>query len=77
MAYMPVYFPTILNHFRYSKIISIPFYLASSLENTLVKHMENPNNLVLHEGLIVLIMEYAKTLEVMPSLSKKGQHTNI
>lgn len=63
---------TILNYFRHGKIISIPFYLASSLENSLEKHLENPNNPVLHEGLIVLIMEYTKSLEIVPPLSETG-----
>lgn len=46
---------TILNHFRHGKVILIPFYLVSSLEIILEKHVENPNNPVLHEGLIVPI----------------------
>lgn len=62
---------TILNHFRHGRLISIPFYLVSSLENSLVKHSENQDNLVIHEGLILLIMEYAQAHEVKPSPKDK------
>lgn len=57
----------ILNHFRYNKIISLPFYLLSFLENSLANHTKNSDNLVVHEGLIKLIMEYAKDYGVKPS----------
>lgn len=41
--------------------------MVSSLENSLEKHAESQDNLVLHEGLIMLIMEYAKAHKVKSS----------
>ncbi|XP_059064569.1 G-type lectin S-receptor-like serine/threonine-protein kinase SD2-5 [Cryptomeria japonica] len=51
----------------------IPIHLVIDMENSLEKHVENLNNLVLHEGPIVLIMEYAKAHDVVHSLFEKGQ----
>lgn len=45
--------------------------MVSSLENSLVKHFENKDNPVIHEGLILLIMEYAQAHEVKPSPKDK------
>lgn len=56
-----------MNHFRHDRKIFIPFYLLSSLKHSLEKHVENLDNPVLHEGLIHLIMNYAKAHEVKPS----------
>lgn len=57
----------ILNHFRHDRRISLPFYLLSSLENSLTNHAKNDDNPILHEGLIMLIMEHNKSHGVKPS----------
>lgn len=55
---------TILNHFRHDRKISFPFYLFSSLEHSLSNHAKISENPILHEELILLIIEYAKVHEV-------------
>lgn len=57
----------ILNPFKHDRKISIPFYLLSSLKHSLEKHAKNVDNPVLHEGLIHLILNYAKAHEVKSS----------
>lgn len=42
----------ILNHFRHN--------LLSSLENSFENHAKSNDNPILNEGLIMLIMQYAK-----------------
>lgn len=69
----------ILNHFWHNKRISLPFYLLSSLENSLANHTKNSDNPVLHEGIIMLNMEYYKDHGVKPSSVVKSPNfpTNI
>ena len=51
----------ILNHFRYGAKISIPFYLYSSMNENINEYQEkHTRNLVLHEGLLLLIYEFFK-----------------
>lgn len=57
----------ILNHFRHNKRISLHFYVLSSLEHNLENHTKNSDNPILYQGLIILIMEYAKDHGVKPS----------
>lgn len=68
---------TILNHFRHGKLIFVPYYLASSPENSLEKHLEKPSNPILHEGLIILIMEHAESLEIVPPPAEFGLQTKV
>lgn len=51
----------IFNHFHHGAKISLPFYLASSLNESLVDHAKNPNSYpIAHQGLILLIYEHLK-----------------
>lgn len=63
---------TILNHLRHDKIFSIPFYLLSSLENSIHKNFENEENPVLHEGLILLVVEFSRARKVRPSPAQRN-----
>lgn len=49
-----------LNHCRHDRRISLLFYLLSSLEHSLANHVKNGDNLILHAGLTMIIMEYDK-----------------
>lgn len=51
----------ILNHFHHGAKISLPFYLASSLNESLTDYAKNPNSYpIAHKGLILLIFEHLK-----------------
>lgn len=51
----------ILNHFHHGVKISLPFYLASSLNKSLADHIKKPSSYPLaNQGLILLIYEYMK-----------------
>lgn len=51
----------LLNHFWRSRKISFPFYLLTYLNKVVVSFKKNPsNNLVLHEGLFLLIYDHFK-----------------
>lgn len=57
----------LLNHFKNQVRVSLPFYLASSLNASLHNHRQHPiRHFVLHEGLLVLIHGYFKAI---PALS--------
>lgn len=60
----------LVNHFRYKDKISFPFYILYSL-NVGIIDFKNPKKSILHEGLIMLIMEYIKSL---PTPSKSKPH---
>lgn len=49
-----------LNHFQHSKLISLPFYLVLSLEEGIANFRKNPRNTFLHEGLILLVIDFIK-----------------
>lgn len=52
---------SILNHFCHGAKISLPFYLASSLNESLADHAKKPNSYPLaHQGLILIIYEHLK-----------------
>lgn len=65
----------ILNHFSHNKRISLPFYLLSSLENNMVNQTKNSDNRILHQGLIMIIMEYAKDHGIKPSRVVKSPNS--
>lgn len=51
----------ILNHFHHGSKSSLPFYLASFLNDSLVDHAKKPkSHPIAHQGLIFLIYEYLK-----------------
>lgn len=54
----------ILNHFRNDRWISFPFYLFYFLSHGIISHIKDPYSQVLHEGLILLIMEHVKALAI-------------
>lgn len=61
----------ILYHFHHCKCISIMFYLVSSLKNSLKDNEKNITSPILHEGLILPIMEHAKSFYVERNLVPK------
>lgn len=62
---------TLLNHFRHGLFISFPFFLLSSLEVFVYAHLKNRRVSVLHEGLILHIMEHGRAC--IPAKSLKGK----
>lgn len=62
---------TLLNHFRHGLLISFPFFLLSSMEVSIYVHLKNRRALVLHEGLIILIMEHFRSLVPAPAIKGK------
>lgn len=69
---------TITYHFKwlltYRKCISFPFYFVSSLKNSIRAHDKILSSHVLHEGLILLIIEYSKALHVERNPMAKKWH---
>lgn len=63
------YHSILLNHFKHQVRVSLPFYLASSLNASLRNNRQNPTrHSILHEGLLMLIHDH---LKAMQSLSHK------
>ena len=53
------------NHFRHGVKISLPFYLYTSLTKNIEGYKKNPvKNPALHEGLLLLVYEFLKTLTI-------------
>lgn len=47
-----------LNHFHYKKIISFNFFLENYLLSRLKAHKQKASRTIIHEGLILLIIEF-------------------
>lgn len=62
---------TLLNHFRHGLFISFLFSLLSSMEVSIYANLMNRRAPILHEGLILLIMENVKALLLVPAISNK------
>lgn len=60
----------LLNHFRHKKRVPFSYYLLASLENGIKDFKRNPKNPILHEGLILLVMEYAKYFAILEEPKK-------
>lgn len=65
----------LLNHFFHCKLVSFHFYLLSSLEEGILKFKRNPKNPYLHEGLMLLIVDFLKANCIVRTLvsKKKGK----
>lgn len=65
---------SLLNHFRHGLHVSFPFFLFSSLEVLVYAHLKNYRALVLHEGLILLIMEHVRVHTPTKSIKEVEGH---
>lgn len=68
----------LLNHFCHGKLVSFSFYLLMSLEEGISNYKKNPRNPYLHEGLMLLIVEFIKANCIVrtpqsPVSKKKGK----
>lgn len=61
----------LLNHFRHGLFISFPFFLLSSMEVFVYAHLKNKRAPILHECLIILMMEHIKALLHAPIVNEK------
>lgn len=55
----------LLNHLCHKVLVSFPFYLLLSMENSIENHRKNPKKVILHEGLMNLMFSHIK-LKLIP-----------
>lgn len=67
----------LVNHFHHKKVISFSFYFLTSLEYEIKEHRKNYKLPILHEGLIMLIMEYMKSFSIPIEPNKASQNCKI
>lgn len=65
----------LLNHFRHNALVSFPIYFLISMENRIEENRRNPNKSILHEGFMLLIMEFVK-VKYIPKISNISSGCN-